>query len=253
VYEEELAFAQELADRADEVTMSFFRGDFRVSRKADSTPVTEADLAVEALVREALSGRYPDDAVLGEEHGMEGSGSRVWVVDPIDGTKNFAGGIQVWATLIALAVDDRPVVGVASAPALGERYAAARRSGATLNGEPVAVSGVDDLGEALLVSSGMSDWLDGRWARGFRAVASRVARTRAFGDFWGHMLVARGSAGAMMEPELRIWDWAALQVVVEEAGGRITQLDGSPLADHASCLTTNGRLHDQVVRLMSAG
>ena len=257
VYDEELAFAQELADRADEISMSFFRGEFRVSRKADATPVTEADLAVEAMIREALARRYPDDAVLGEEHGMERagsrSGSRVWVVDPIDGTKNFAGGIQVWATLIALVVDDRPEVGVASAPALGERYAAALGSGVTLNGEPVAVSGVDDLGEALLVSSGMSDWLDGRWAAGYRAVASRAARTRGFGDFWGHALVARGAAEAMLEPQLRIWDWAALQVVVEEAGGRITQLDGSPLADRASCLTTNSRLHDEVVRLMSAG
>lgn len=252
MYDEELAFALELADRADEISMGFFRGEFAVSRKADATPVTEADLAVEAMVRALLAGRFPTDAVLGEEQGLEGRGERVWVVDPIDGTKNFAGGIQVWGTLIALLVEDRPVVGVVSAPGLGERYAAAAGDGATLNGEPIRVSVVGELSEALIVSSGMKDWISGRWARGYREVATRAARTRAFGDFWGHVLVARGSAEAMLEPRLRIWDWAAVQVVVEEAGGRVTQLDGSPLADHNSCLTTNGVLHDEVIRLLNA-
>lgn len=252
MYEEELAFALELAGWADEISMGFFRGEFEVSRKADATPVTEADLAVEAMVRARLAERYPADAVLGEEQGLEGRGERVWVLDPIDGTKNFAGGIQVWGTLIALLVEDRPVVGVASAPGLRERYAAASGSGATLNGEPIRVSDVGDLSEALIVSSGMKDWLDGRWASGYRDVAMRAARTRAFGDFWGHVLVARGAAEAMLEPKLRIWDWAALQAVVEEAGGRVTQLDGSPLADHGSCLTTNGVLHDEIIRLLSA-
>src|SRR5436309_7453246 len=129
MYERELAFAGELADRADSISTSFFRGSFRIDRKDDGTPVTEADLAVEEALREALAARFPDDAVLGEEQGMDGGGGRTWVLDPIDGTKNFAAGIQIWGTLIALVEEGRPVVGVASAPALGERYAAARDDG----------------------------------------------------------------------------------------------------------------------------
>jgi histidinol-phosphatase len=224
-----------------------------VRQKDDGTPVTEADLAVEEALRGALAKRFPDDAILGEEHGLEGSPGRTWVLDPIDGTKNFAAGIQIFATLIALLDDGAPVVGVVSAPALGERYSAGRGGGATLNGNRIEVSTVSDVPEAFLV------WGDVSWAvesassdESFATLVRRAARTRAFGDFWGHMLVARGAADAMMEESLRVWDWAALQVLVEEAGGRVTQLDGEPLVDGGSVLTSNGALHTQLVNRLSA-
>ena len=253
MHEEELRFAQELADRADEISTSYFRGSFRVRQKDDGTPVTEADLAVEEALRGALAKRFPDDAILGEEHGLEGSPGRTWVLDPIDGTKNFAAGIQIFGTLIALLDEGAPVVGVVSAPALGERYSARRGGGATLNGNRIEVSTVSEVPEAFLV------WGDVSWAvesassdESFGTLVRRAARTRAFGDFWGHMLVARGAADAMMEESLRVWDWAALQVLVEEAGGRVTQLDGHPLVDGGSVLTSNGALHDELVSRFSA-
>jgi histidinol-phosphatase len=251
VYEDELAFGQELANRADEISTSYFRSSFRVRQKEDGTPVTEADLAVEEALREALGKRFPDDAVLGEEHGLDGRAGRTWVLDPIDGTKNFAAGIQIWGTLIALLDDGAPVVGVVSAPALGERYAAARGAGSTLNGESIGVSWISELSEAFLLWGDLSWTFDGPRADAFRGVAQAAARTRAFGDFWAHMLVARGAAHAMIEQELRVWDWAALKVVVEEAGGRVTQLDGSPPVDGGSVLTSNGALHELLVTRLS--
>lgn len=249
MFEEELAFAGELADGAAEIALALFRSStLRVREKTDLTPVTEADTRIEAMVRDRVGRRFPGDAVLGEEEGLAGSGDRVWIIDPIDGTKNFAGGIQIWASLIALAVEGRPVVGVVGAPALGERYQAAAGAGARLNGDPIRVSDVSTLPGAMLVSTGFRDWLEGPLSRPFRELAAASRRTRGFGDFWGHMLVARGSAEAMLEPALRVWDTAAVQVVVEEAGGRMTALDGGPLLDHGSALTTNGRLHDEIAR-----
>jgi histidinol-phosphatase len=257
VWEEELAFANQVADEADAIALGLFRSaSLEVRQKDDLTPVTEADTRIEAMVRERVSARFPDDAILGEEEGLVGEADnrRTWILDPIDGTKNFAGGIQIWATLLALRIQEPtalglmtgPVVGVVSAPALGERYEAARGQGARLNGEPIRVSDVADLSDALVVSSGLKDWMLGPLAEPFRAIVSTVRRARAFGDFWGHMLVARGAAEAMLEPSLRTWDTAAVQVVVEEAGGRMSSLDGSPLRDHGSALSTNGRLHDEL-------
>jgi histidinol-phosphatase len=253
VYERELAFAHSVADRAAEIAMGFYRGGFEVRQKPDSTPVTEADLAVEAMVRERIAEEFPGDAVLGEEAGRSGSGGRVWVIDPIDGTKNFAAGIQIWATLLALVVDDDPVVGVVGAPALDERYGAAAGAGAMLNGERIRVSDRSSLKEALVSFAGMGDWRTGPFGAGFDALTTAAGRTRGFGDFWGHVLVARGAADVMIEESLATWDWAALAAVVREAGGRMTQLDGSPLAHGGSVLTTNGVLHDEVVSLFTGG
>jgi histidinol-phosphatase len=248
MYEEELEVAHELADQAGEIGMRYFGGTFEVRVKQDLTPVTQADTEIEAAIREVLAKRFPEDAVLGEEGGMQGEGNRVWVIDPVDGTKNFAAGIQVWATLIALLVDDVPVLGMASAPALGERYEATTGGGAFFNGQAAHVSDVSELKDALICTSGWKDWMSGPFAEAHQQIADAASRTRAFGDFWGHMLVARGSAEAMLEPELRIWDWAALKVVVEEAGGRITALDGGPLADRGSALASNGLLHEELSR-----
>ncbi len=247
MYEDELAFANELADRAGAIGLSYFRGSFEVHEKADRTPVTEADLAIEAAIRAAVRERYPGDGVLGEEGGQEGDASRRWVVDPIDGTKNFADGVQIWANLIALEVDGDPVVGVVNLPALDERYEASRGAGARLNGEPIHVSRADRIPRAFVVFGGMEDWLDGPFADEVRELIREARRNRGFGDAWGYCLVARGAADAMLEPELAAWDFAAPQVIVQEAGGRISQLDGSPLAHARSVLATNGILHDELV------
>lgn len=247
MYEEELAFAEELAEEAGRIGLSFFRGSFEVREKADRSPVTEADLAIEAMIREEVRRRYPQDGVLGEESGLQGPSARRWIVDPIDGTRNFADGIQIWATLIALAVDEVPVLGVVSAPALGERYTAIRGGGARLNGEPIHVSRADRLERAFVCYGEARDLLDSPHAEAFLELIRGARRERGFGDFWAHMLVARGSADLMLEPELNTWDWAAVQVIVEEAGGRMTTFAGGPLTHGGSVLTSNGVLHDEVL------
>jgi histidinol-phosphatase len=249
----ELPFANGLADRAAEIGMGLFRGDaLEVRRKADRSVVTQADTSIEAMVREQVATAFPDDHVVGEEQGGDASrGGRVWIVDPIDATANYARGIPVWATLIALRIDGVLELGVVNAPAIGERYQAARGDGVTMNGEPVRVSDVGSLEDSQLLFGGIGRWLrdpDGERALG---LLRRAARTRGFGDFWGHALVARGAAEAMLESELNVWDYAALQVIVEEAGGRMTQFDGSPTRDGGSVLSSNGVLHDELVARLS--
>jgi histidinol-phosphatase len=253
VYEDELAFANTLADEAGRIALSFFRGSFDVRTKVDRTPVTEADLAIERWIRDAVHDRYPDDGVLGEEGGSEGGTVRRWIVDPIDGTRNFADGIQIWATLIALEVDGDIVLGVASAPGLGERYEAVRGGGARMNGEAIAVSRADRLSRAAILHSGLADWLDGEYGPALLGLLTEARRNRDFGDFWSHLLVARGSADVAFEPGLATWDWAALRVIVEEAGGRMSAFDGSPLEHGGSVLTTNGLLHDEVLARLRGG
>jgi histidinol-phosphatase len=247
MFRAELAFANELADAAADISMRFFRGSFEVREKLDRTPVTEADLAVEAMVRERIHERFPGDGVTGEEGGVEGASARRWIVDPIDGTRNFADGIQIWATLIALEQDAELVVGVADAPALGERYAAARGAGATLNTEPIRVSRADRISRAFVLYAQLVDLLDAPYVDGLTELVREARRERGFGDFWGHMLVARGSADVMIEPDLATWDFAALKVIVEEAGGRMTRFDGGPVDHGLSVVSTNGVLHDEVV------
>jgi histidinol-phosphatase len=248
----ELAFAHELADAAGEIGMRFFRGSFEVHEKVDRTPVTEADIAIEVMIRARIHERFPGDGVTGEEGGVEGSGDRRWIVDPIDGTRNFADGVQVWANLIGLEVEGEVVVGVANAPALGERYAAARGSGASLNGEPIHVSRADRVSRAFVLYAELAGWLAGPYAGGLAEMVREARRERGFGDFWGHALVARGSADVMMETELATWDFAALKVIVEEAGGRMTRFDGGPVEHGASVVTTNGVLHDEIVARLTS-
>jgi histidinol-phosphatase len=248
MFEEEFSFANKLADRAADIAMRYFRGRFDVRIKPDMTPVTEADLAVEEMFRREVSVAFPSDVVVGEEHGIE-DGERRWVIDPIDGTKNFTDGVPIWGTLIALHVEGRGALGIASAPALGERYAAVHRGGATCNGEPISVA-TRPLAGSFFIYSSAESWLDKR-RPAFEALLRGTRRNRGFGDFWGHMLVARGAADIMAEPELRIWDWAAVQVIVEEAGGRMTTFEGGPLSDGSSALTTSAAIHDEVVELLS--
>jgi histidinol-phosphatase len=245
----DLALAHALADAADALTLQRFRAhDLVVDTKPDLTPVTEADRAVEEMMRERLAHERPDDAVLGEEFGTQGSGARRWIVDPIDGTKNYARGVPVWATLIALERAGEIVLGVASAPALGTRWSAARGAGARRNGDPVTVSKVGRVADAQLAYDSVSAFESiGREAE-FLALARRCGRTRGFGDFWAHMLVADGSIDIAIEVGgLKLWDLAAVQVIVEEAGGRFTDLGGVARADGGDVISTNGLLHDDVL------
>ena len=253
MFERELAFAHETADRAAGIGLEFFRTGFEVMTKPDLSPVTEADLAIEAMVRERIEDAFPGDAVLGEEQGGADLGGRTWILDPIDATKNFALGIQVWATLLALRVEGDLKVAVVSAPALGERYAAVRGEGASCNGEPIHVSPVARIVDAHVLYSGMKVWLGPPRNEAVLSLIAEGTRSRAFGDFWGHVLVARGAAELMVEPELNVWDYAAPQLVTEEAGGRVTTMDGGPTVDGGSVLTTNGVLHDELVERFAAG
>ena len=247
--EQELAFAREIADRAADISMSYFLGEFEVQQKADLSPVTQVDLEVETAIRDLIAERFPNDAVTGEEHGA-GEGDRVWIVDPIDGTRNFADGVPIWATLLALQVDGRSVLGLISAPALGERYEAVRGGGARWNGRELRVS-ERKLDDAFMVYSSVDDWVDREPHEPFMQLVREVRRTRGFGDFWGHMLVARGAADFMLEPALRLWDWAPITVIVEEAGGRVTTFEGEEPSDGSSILSSNAVVHEDVIRRLT--
>jgi histidinol-phosphatase len=255
VYEHERAFALGLADRAADVAMGLFRGDgLEVRRKADLTLVTQADTSIERMLREQIEAAFPDDRILGEEEGGSHDPSgRVWIVDPIDGTANYARGIQVWATLIALRVDGESVLGVASAPALGERYVAVAGEGATLNGSPIRVSEASTLPDVHLLLQEFRELLTGADRDAVLGLIAESWRGRGFGDFWGHMLVARGAAEVALEPGLSTWDYAAIEVIVRESGGRVSTFEGEPLRHGGSMLTTNGLVHDEVLSRIALG
>jgi len=249
----ELDFAQHLADIADNVTLDGFARRVAARTKDDGTPVTEADEAAERAMRAEILNTFPDHAVLGEEGGETGDGPARWILDPIDGTKNYAAGIPIWGTLIALEVDGEVVCGVISVPALGERYAAARGAGAECNGRPIRVSAVSSLAEARVsYTSFLAFEAYGR-GPGWLALSRQAAWSRGFGDCWGHMLVASGRADVMAEPVVSIWDLAPIIVIVEEAGGRFTDLDGNRVIDGGSALSTNGRLHEAALDKLVSG
>ena len=251
--DDDLALALSLADTADEITMRRFRArDLHVDTKPDQTPVTEADRAVETAVRDRLASDRPRDAVVGEEFGASGTGARRWIVDPIDGTKSFVRGVPAWATLLALEIDGEVVVGVASAPALGRRWWARRGGGAFANGEAIHVSDVNQLEDAHLCAPSERYFDDAGLGDGFRSLARRTWRAAGFADFWGHVLVAEGSVDVMVEPLLSLWDVAALQPIVEEAGGRVSDLRGQRWTRDGPCVTTNRRLHDAVLGVLGA-
>jgi histidinol-phosphatase len=256
---ENLELALELADVADSITLARFRAaDLVVETKPDLTPVSEADTAVERAVRSRLEQARPGDAVLGEEYGAsEGSdGGRRWIIDPIDGTKNYVRGIPVWATLLALQEGDRGTVGVVSAPALGRRWWAAQGAGAFgadgLSAEPrrLRVSAVRALEDAQLLVSGFDGWEERGGLEQLLSLSRRCWRTRGFGDFWTYMLVAEGVAEIGCEAIVSLWDLAAPQVIVEEAGGTFTDLGGVPTADGGDALATNGLLHEQALAIV---
>jgi histidinol-phosphatase len=250
----DLALIHDLAEAADAISLGRFRAhDLVVETKPDMTPVTEADRSVELMLRSVLEEARPDDAVLGEEFGLSGEASRRWIIDPIDGTKNYVRGIPVFATLIALAVGSEPIVGMVSAPALGRRWWAARGEGAFLNGETISVSGVTRLEDAQLSYNDLRTFGYHGYRAGTESLASTVWRVRGFGDFWSHVMVADGSVDIALEPIVNPWDLAPLQIIAEEAGGRFSNLAGERRFDGGSALTTNGLLHDQVLGLFESG
>ncbi|MBY4574846.1 histidinol-phosphatase [Gordonia paraffinivorans] len=243
-----------LAESADALTTERFGAvDLRVDSKPDLTPVSDADLACERMIRDRLAARRPDDTVLGEEFGGDATLSgRQWVVDPIDGTKNFVRGVPVWATLIALLVDGVPTVGVVSAPALRRRWWAAAGLGAHTHfddedAREISVSGVADLASSSLAFSSLSGWKDRGIREQFVDLTDRVWRVRGYGDFFNYCLVAEGAVDVAAEPEVSLWDLAALDVLVREAGGRFTALDGTSGPGGGSAVATNGLLHDEVL------
>jgi histidinol-phosphatase len=251
---EDLTLALDLADRADEISLARFRSvDLEISTKPDRTPVTEADLAVERAIRDRLAEVRPDDGVLGEEFGTEGSIARQWIIDPIDGTANFLRGVPVWGTLIALAVDGAPVVGVASAPALGRRWWASAGHGSWTTDAPsaeprrIAVSNVTRLADASLSFQSLAQWREAGALDRLLALSERVWRDRAYGDLWSYTLLAEGLIDLVGEFDVKTYDLAALIPIVEEAGGRFTSIDGQPGAQHGSALATNGHLHEAVL------
>lgn len=250
-----LGFAAELADAADALTLGGFGGSLSVATKADGSPVTETDRAVEVALRERISATYPGHAILGEEQGGAiDPATPTWVLDPIDATANYLRGVPVFATLISVVEGGRARIGVASAPAMRERWEAAEGQGARRNGEPVGVSAVGSMEQAHVLHGGL-DWF--RQSPALWDLLGRLSdacwRTRGFGDFWMHLLVAGGMGDVALERDLKPWDIAALECIVTEAGGRLTAWDGrSALADpHGAVLSTNGLLHPFMQRFLA--
>ncbi|MCU1412741.1 MAG: hisN [Microbacteriaceae bacterium] len=252
----DLALARSLADMADEISMDRFRAtDLVVTTKPDMSPVSDADKAVETALRAAIQDSRAGDGILGEEFGTEGDAHRQWILDPIDGTKNYVRGVPVWATLIALAIDGVPVLGVVSAPALGKRWWAAAGGGAfieetvgsTRTERRIHVSGVTELADASISLSGLSRWDDAGRLPQVVELSHAVWRTRDYGDMWPYMMVAEGQLEASGEFDLQVYDMAALAPIVQEAGGRFTAVDGEDGPWHGSALATNGRVHDDVM------
>ena len=255
-YDDDLRLAHVVADQVDGLTQDRFNAaDLRVETKPDLTPVSDADREAEDIVRSQLRRTRPRDAVIGEEHGRTGHGARQWVVDPIDGTKNYIRGVPVWATLIALLDGDRPVLGVVSAPALGRRWWAAVGTGAWTGrslsrARRLQVSSVGRLEDASLSYSSLGGWAAAGRGEAFLKLTDRVWRSRAYGDFWSYMLVAEGAVDVACEPELALHDMAALVPIVVEAGGRFTSLDGEDGPFGGNAVATNGLLHDEVLEAL---
>jgi histidinol-phosphatase len=257
-YTDDLRLAHVLADDADSLTQARFKSlDLHVMSKPDLTPVTDADQDVEEGIRRTLSRVRSRDAVVGEEQGSSGHSQRRWIVDPIDGTKNFVRGVPVWATLIALAVDDEVVLGVVSAPQLQRRWWASKGNGtwtgrSLLKATRCEVSDVRRLEDASLSYSSLSGWDERDRLQDFMSLSRRCWRTRAYGDFWSYMLLAEGAVDIAAEPELELYDMAALDVIVREAGGRFTSLDGSDGPWGGNALATNGHLHEPALAFLGS-
>jgi histidinol-phosphatase len=241
----DLSFALQLADAADAVTVERFRAlDLRVETKPDLTPVSEADKAAEEAIRALVAASGRGEGVLGEEFGDDG-GDAKWIVDPIDGTKNYVRGLPVWATLLALSREGSLEVAVVSAPALGRRWWAVRGEGAFADGTRCGVSSVARVADAVVSTTSQRGM-----PPGWQAMLAETWANRGFSDFWQHCLVAEGALDVACDPEMNLWDYAAVQLLVEEAGGRCTTFEGGAPTPGASFVSTNGALHSGVVSLL---
>ena len=259
----ELAFALTLADIADEISLARYRAlDLVITTKPDSTPVTDADKSVEVAITAAINLKYPSDGIVGEEfgtsgsRGSDGSKDRYWVIDPIDGTKNFLRGVPTWATLIALVDNDEVVASVVSSPALYRRWYASVGGGAFVTEgasapRKLSVSKVSQLADASITYSDFQGW--GARRTNFEKLLDGAWRTRGLGDFWSHMLVAEGAVDVAIEPSLALWDMAALDLIVREAGGRFTSLDGVDGPFGPNAISSNGVLHSAIVTALNQG
>ncbi len=254
--EELCAFALSVLDETDAIALRHLAGGLTVRTKADATLVTQADTQIEQLLRQRIAERYPSHGVLGEEFGTEaGDGETRWIVDPIDGTHNMVRGIPIFATLLAVEREGRLVAAAVSAPALARRWWAWRDGGAYLRdllGERrIRVSEVERLEEAQLVWSGLRGMEQAGRVDALRALSRSAWRDRGFGDFWGYMLVAEGAADAMLEFGPTLWDLAAPSLILEEAGGRMTDFSGAPTHTGPEALASNGRLHEAIRTVLS--
>lgn len=251
-FSEDLDLALELADAADKISLERFRAlDLMVETKPDLSPVTDADKSVEKALLDILRNKRPSDAIIGEEYGKSGNSSRKWIIDPIDGTANFVRGVPVWASLIALSIDEKPVVSVVSAPALGARWWAAPGIGShtkSLSGgeRTLSVSKIQKIEDASLSYNNLKLWQQAGYLSQLLSLSEEVWRTRAYGDFWSYMLLAEGSVDIVAEHDLKIYDIAALVPIVEQAGGQFSDLAGELTTESSSVLATNSLLHEQV-------
>lgn len=255
---DDLQVAAGIVDQVDHFTLSRFRAaDLHVETKPDCTPVTDADRGAEHIIREKLGQYRSRDAIFGEEEGSSGLSGRRWIIDPIDGTKNFVRGVPVWATLLALEEDGEIVLGIVSAPALNRRWWAGKGLGAYTgkswsSAKQIHVSAVDSIADSSLSYSSLGGWAERGQMRAFLQLSQAAWRTRAYGDFWSYMLVAEGAVDIACEPELELYDMAALVPIVTEAGGRFTSLAGEdgPWGGHA--IATNGLLHDDALAILDS-
>jgi len=261
-YSAELEFALTLADRADAISLSRYQAlDLEITTKPDNSPVTDADKAVERAIIDAIATKYPSDGVVGEEFGSSGSKDRYWVIDPIDGTKNFVRGVPTWATLIALVENEEVVASVVSSPALYRRWYASAGGGAfvveggSVKASPAPrklnVSKVSQLSDASITYSDFQGW--GARRANFEKLLDGAWRTRGLGDFWSHMLVAEGAVDVAIEPSLALWDMAALDLIVREAGGKFTSLDGVDGPFGPNAVSSNGVIHGAVITALNQG
>jgi histidinol-phosphatase len=246
-----VAAAVEAARAAGEIALRYYHGGFEVTIKPDQTPVTQADREAEQAIRAVLRRAFPDCGLLGEEFGQEGPADRRWIIDPIDGTQNFVRHIPIWAVLIALEEHGEITTGVVLNPVSGELLTARTGEGAFAGDERLRVSELPRMRDALMLHSSLRLVRESPHWDGLVRLVDASARTRGFGDYYGYCLVARGHAELYAELDLKIWDWAPMKILLEEAGGRLTDFAGRAPGADGTILASNGRLHDEAVRLLA--
>lgn len=239
---------------AEKIILQHYQSNLAVQTKADLTPVTIADQQAEEIIKQTILKAFPDHTFFGEEGekvDLENHKGFTWIIDPIDGTKSYIRGIPLFGTLLALLHDGELIVGVSNAPVWGELLYAAKGGGAFANGEPIRVSDVADVSDAFLSNGRLKYFEDIGKMQQLLAVSRQAKWARGMGDFWIYHLIAQGKVDVMMEGSVKFWDIAAAKVIVEEAGGQMTQLDGQPITFHSTAtLATNGKLHASVVAAM---